>query len=596
MLPGENWSAEAVAAARRRGFGIGRGGVVVAPSDPEAIAAGLQACKLAREARPVAVEPPRDYSEALLDLQDRYAGVAEFSGDEIAVLGGHPDSRIRALAMRIDFESKAGAAFAAALDLAESDEDMTDDLIGFLSGAASARHPATYVAAMKLRARRSLERGNYDDALKAIGTGMHVGMTAGQMGVKRWHPLLHVANDPEFDALLDEIAAKMSAPRTYRPNRSDRLRIAIVVSVDLAANSLSLVASRYAISLQQLGHDVSYVSTEFYRSPANMPTGISVMAAGCKFIRAEGEGLTERINDLLDRFARNPVDVVVYLVDPADTIARVVESIRLADAQALVTAGFDQRSGSIDAYIHSVQPAQIQTAFHPERSIFIASAVARDQEILSARPVLRSDVDLKPDDIVLCTVGRLNKSVQRGFLEAVFGALRRERRLKWLLLAPREDHSLKILDRAMGAAGVGGQVQWPGVIHERLASYLLSADIYCDTFPFPGGQSLGEAMFAGLPIVAMQRVVDVDLDPAGTGPTSSTAEIFIGDAVELVPAGDIEAYTQRILAYAADRELRKRDGARLRERAIETLAWEKAARAYSDALEKLADRELLSAR
>ena len=63
-----------------------------------------------------------------------------------------------------------------------------------------------------------------------------------------------------------------------------------------------------------------------------------------------------------------------------------------------------------------------------------------------------------------------------------------------------------------------------------------------------------------------------------------------------MPAGDIEAYTQRILAYAADAELRKRDGARLRGRAIETLAWERAARAYSDALEKLADRQLLSAR
>ncbi len=443
MLPGENWSAEAVASARRGGFGIARGGVVVATDDPGAIAAGLEACKQAREVQPKTAEPQRDYSDILLDLQDRYAAVTEFSDDEIAVLRVHPDSRIRALGMRIDFERKAGSAFASALDLAENDENMTDDLIGFLSGAASARHPSAYVAAMKLRARRSLERGEYDDALKSIGTAMHVGMTAGQMGVKRWHPLLHVANDPEFDALLDEIAARMSAPRTYRPDRSERLRIAIVVSVDLAANSLSLVASRYAISLQQLGHEVSYVSTEFYRSPANMPTGVSVMAAGCHFIRAEGEGFTERINDLLDRFARDPVDVVVYLVDPADTIARIVETIRLADAQALVTAGFDQRSGSIDAYIHSVQPAQIQTAFHPERSIFIASAVARDQEILSARPVLRSDIDLKPDDIVLCTVGRLNKSVQRGFLEAIFAALRRERRLRWLLLAPREDHSLK---------------------------------------------------------------------------------------------------------------------------------------------------------
>ncbi|MGH7714610.1 MAG: glycosyltransferase family 4 protein, partial [Vulcanimicrobiaceae bacterium] len=210
--------------------------------------------------------------------------------------------------------------------------------------------------------------------------------------------------------------------------------------------------------------------------------------------------------------------------------------------------------------------------------------------------VLRSDVDLKPDDIVLCTVGRLNKSVQRDFLDAILAALKQNRRLRWLVLGPREEQSLKTLDRAMGVAGVGGQVQWPGAVHERLASYYLTADIYCDTFPFPGGQSLGEAMFAGLPVVAMHKVVDADLDPTGSGPTSATAEVFIGDTVELVKSGDVQGYTDRILAYAADPELRKRDGARLRERALATLGWDQMVRAYSDVLERLAGRETTAAR
>jgi len=97
-------------------------------------------------------------------------------------------------------------------------------------------------------------------------------------------------------------------------------------------------------------------------------------------------------------------------------------------------------------------------------------------------------------------------------------------------------------------------------------------------------------MFAGLPVVAMRRVVDADLDPSGTGPTSATAEVFIGDAVGLVAAGDVKGYTDRILEYVANPDLRKRDGARLRERAIATLAFEKTLLAYGDLLEKLADR------
>jgi glycosyltransferase involved in cell wall biosynthesis len=321
-----------------------------------------------------------------------------------------------------------------------------------------------------------------------------------------------------------------------------------------------------------------------------MPTAISVQAAGAEVIFAEGETLLDRAQDLLERFSRKPVDAAMYFVDPADPIARILEIVGLSNAQALVTAGFDQRSGRIDAYVHTVQPAQVATAMHPERSVYIPTGIARDREVMSARPVLRSEIDLRPDDIVLCTIGRLNKTVQREFLEAVFGALRQNKRLKWLVIGPREEHSLKVLDRAMGAAGVGGQVQWPGAIHDRLPSFLLSADIYCDTFPFPGGQSLGEAMFAALPVVAMHRVVDVDLDPSGTGPTSATAEVFIGDTVELIAPGDIQGYTNRILEYAANPELRKRDGTRLRDRAIATLAFEKTLHAYGELLERLSDR------
>jgi glycosyltransferase involved in cell wall biosynthesis len=594
VLPVENWAAEGVAAARRGGWGIIPGGFVVQSGDAKAVEIAL-AARTAPSSIASATPPAVDVSQKLLALEDRYQALEEFSEADIAELVVHQDSRIRSLGNRIDFERKSEKAFNAALDLALIDEAMADDLLGFLSGTASARHPRAYIDAMKLRAKRSLERGDYDGVLRAVGTAIQIGMTAGQMGVKRWHALLHVANDPDFDTLLESVALKISSSRSYPVRRDGRRRFAIVVSVDLAANSLSLVASRLAIGMRQLGHDVAYVSTEFYKSPANMPSGVSVAAAGGEVILAEGVSMIDRVNDLLERFARHPADAVLYLVDPADPIARVVENIGLANGQALVTAGFDQRSGRIDTFIHTVQQAQIENAFHPARSVFIATGIARDRELLSAKPALRSDVDLKPDDIVLCTVGRLNKTVQRDFLQAVFSALQQNKRLKWLILGPREEHSLKILDRAMGVAGVGGQVQWPGAVHERLGSYYLTADIYCDTFPFPGGQSLGEAMFAALPVVAMHKIVDADLDPSGTGPTSATAEIFIGDTVELIAAGDVQGYTNRILAYAADPDLRKRDGMRLRERAVSVLGWDHMVRAYSGVLEKLADREAATA-
>ncbi len=589
-LPIENWAAEGVAAARARGYGRVRGGVVLATDRAATIEEALAAlAPMASPSVPVPASPPAS-EEFLLGLRDRYEAHAYFNDGEVAALCEHSDSRVRTLGHRVVFEKEAGPAFKAAVELASIDDAMAEDLIGYLTGALSARQPEAYVGAMKLRARRAFARGDLEETLKAIANAIAAGMTAAQMGVKRWHPLFHVANDPDFDELFAEVAAKVSPPRVYPPRDASVRRFAIVVSVDLAANSLSLTASRAAVGLRALGHEICYVSTEFYKSPKDMPTAISVQAVGAEVIFAEGETLLDRVQDLLERFSRKPVDAAMYFVDPADPIARILEIVGLSNAQALVTAGFDQRSGRIDTYVHTVQPAQVETAMHPERSVYIPTGIARDREVMSARPVLRSEIDLKPDDIVLCTIGRLNKAVQREFLEAIFGALRQNKRLKWLVLGPREEHSLKVLDRAMGAAGVGGQVQWPGAIHDRLPSFLLSADIYCDTFPFPGGQSLGEAMFAALPVVAMRRVVDVDLDPSGTGPTSATAEVFIGDAVELTQAGDVTGYTNRILEYAANPDLRKRDGARLRERAIATLGFEKMLRAYGDLLEKLADR------
>ncbi|MGH7715040.1 MAG: glycosyltransferase, partial [Vulcanimicrobiaceae bacterium] len=375
-LPDDNWAAEGLAAARRAGFGDVPGGFVVATQDARAVDTAL-APRAKRE--PSSRPSPSTVADAdaLLHVQDRYESQDEFAPAEIGELVAHSDSRFRALGHRIDFESKASKAFTAALEFAALDDAAADDVLGFLTGAASARQPAAYVEAMKLRARRSLDRGLYDDALRALGMAMQVGMTAGQMGVRRWHALLHVANDPDIDRLLEAIAEKISPPRTYpSPSPGARRRFAIVVSADLAANSLALVASRLAIGLRALGHDVAYVSTEFYKSPPNMPTTISVAAAGGETIFSEGASFVDRVNDLLERFSRRVADAVLYFVDPSDTIARTLESIRLANAQVLVTAGFDQRSGRIDTFIHTVQSSQIESALHPDRSVFIPTGIA----------------------------------------------------------------------------------------------------------------------------------------------------------------------------------------------------------------------------
>jgi len=591
VLPRADWTAEGVAEARRHGWGRIAGGVVVDARRDTAVDAALAALGSALGAvRQQASLPEPLSQQELAAVYDRYEGLEEFSARELAELERQPIPTLKVLAHRIRFERLAGPALDAAIRLAALGESHTDELIAFLEGAMYARHPKAYVAAMKLRASRLLSAGDIDGALVSVGRAIQVGMGAGQAGVRRWHPLFSVANDPYWDEFFEAAAARFGDSRTYPARLGDRRRFAIVVSLDYPANSLSIVGSRLGVGLRKLGYDVCYASTEYYPSFKNSPTTRELARAGARVVFAGGETFMERANDLLRYFEREPVDAALYLVDPADPIARVLEIVRLANAQALVTAGFDQRSGRIDAFVHTVDERQVPRAIHPERSVFISTGIARDREVLAARPVSRSEFGMRGEDIVLATVGRLNKSVQREFLHAVLGAMQRNPKLKWLLIGGRDDHALGVLDKAIGAAGVAGRVQWVGAIHELLPAYLTAADIYCDTFPFPGGQSLGEAMFAGLPVVAMKRVQDADLDPSGCGPTSATAEAFIGDTVPMVAAGDTEGYARRILEYAEDPQLRLRDGTALRERALAKLGWDQMVARYAEMLDSIAQR------
>ncbi len=108
--------------------------------------------------------------------------------------------------------------------------------------------------------------------------------------------------------------------------------------------------------------------------------------------------------------------------------------------------------------------------------------------------------------------------------------------------------------------GSDERVRYLGKRQEDGPRLLKTVDVYCDTYPWPGGQSLLDAMYAGLPIVAMKAASDSDLDPNRCGPTSAYAEVMLSGVVELAGAGNVDDYVRIALAYSADADLRAEAG------------------------------------
>jgi glycosyltransferase involved in cell wall biosynthesis len=94
---------------------------------------------------------------------------------------------------------------------------------------------------------------------------------------------------------------------------------------------------------------------------------------------------------------------------------------------------------------------------------------------------------------------------------------------------------------------------------------LKTLDLYLDTFPRPGGQSILEAMCAEVPVVAMRRTRDKAIDALGVGPTSSTVETLLPPEAELAEAEDVAGYARIALEYLRDPAKRRRVGAALRD-------------------------------
>jgi glycosyltransferase involved in cell wall biosynthesis len=182
-------------------------------------------------------------------------------------------------------------------------------------------------------------------------------------------------------------------------------------------------------------------------------------------------------------------------------------------------------------------------------TIDVSALAGRADRLAPRRPALRKDLGLSEDDVAVLCVARL--APEKG-IDTLLRAVARaaDARLVALLLGDgRERTRLASLAGGLGARAIFAGARPPDTVVEAYAA----ADVFALLSEHePWGVVVNEAAACGLPLVLSDRV--------GAGRDL----LADGENGLLVAAGDVERAAGALRRLAADRELRRRMGARSR--------------------------------
>ncbi len=257
----------------------------------------------------------------------------------------------------------------------------------------------------------------------------------------------------------------------------------------------------------------------------------------------------------------------MYEASGVDCLAQLASAVRLAPVQAWDHKGFEPLGGLYEIVAQALSPEQVQFSRWPGAAKFYGTPIAIADEIDAAVAFSHEELGLPHDAVVIGTFGRMEKCITGAYLRSLTEILRSEPSA-WLLLAgPDAMNQMNAILAHFNAAGVGDRVKYLGRRQSDAPRLSKSLDLFCDTHPWTGGQSLMDAMQAGVPIVAMHKPVEVSLDPSGFS-VSAVADVMLGGIVELANPDDIEGYVRIARSLIRDPALRASNGAKMHQRAV----------------------------
>lgn len=388
----------------------------------------------------------------------------------------------------------------------------------------------------------------------------------GQRSDPRSRSAMRYLYDREVDSAYASLARLLVAPQACPPAGA-ALAIAFVVSGITDDNSGSRVAGALAQGLAQHGHRVRIVTTGHVDSSRSRGAR-RLEDAGVHFSAVAGSH-EARLRALVSNFESSPAHAALYLTYPMDGVAKAAASVGLAPAQVFLNTSYEQFCGRFDAILETVSESQIPASVSPAIAKFVGTGLVAGEAIDRASALPRQTLGVPEAGVLFGTFGRLQKCAEAGFLTASSSILRALPDAYLVFAGPAYENEEQVLRRQYEAVGVLDRVRFLGPREEDVAALLRTIDVYLDTFPFPGAQSVLEAMWAARPVVSMRTVPDPNLDPTGTGPTTAVAERFLGQDTPMAAAGDVERYVALAITYGTNQQARA-DVGRLLERRART--------------------------
>lgn len=423
--------------------------------------------------------------------------------------------------------------------------------------------------------------GRFDAAMQYLQLATTRGAIMGQRRDKRSRPAIRYGHDREIDAAIASLVRFFKTPHLQVPPM-EPFRIAITCSGIQDEDGPTVLIMKRAEHFKKLGYDVSVVASG--GSETNSQPKLARLAAmGVPFFHPPSSEIKARADWLIAHFEQHPVHAISWTTSLYDNLGKLAATIGLAPVQAWENRSLEPFIGKWDLVYQGVDKRQEELTAWPGLSKYYGSSVMMADEIDAAVPLPRASIGIPQDAVLLGTFGRMEKCNTQTYMDAMSQVLKANPRA-WLLLAGRDGlGAVAAMQQRFQAEGVLDRVRYLGPRQNDAPALNKTIDVYCDTYPWVGGQTLLDAMQAGRPIVAMLPAPDTDLDPTGVSATTAVASSLLSGVIDLAQAGDVADYARLAQRYINDPSRRLRDCSACYEKATRDCnAFEKSKRYAED--------------
>lgn len=369
--------------------------------------------------------------------------------------------------------------------------------------------------------------------------------------------------DPVLVREACEIQERLAVPAPKGPERIRTDRVAHVIGCFLPGHAPSLYIQLLSKSLAELGVQSHVFTTEWAASWFFNPTGQQQsqpykINAEVTVGSVDGDFFS-RAERVASAIRKEDIDIALYHCGPTEQITVRVAGLHPTPIQVNVNHATEVDADLFDGFAHLFQNGLERARFEHRLSRWIPLISDIEDRLAAATPKSRKDLDIEAATTVSGTFGNLFKT-SPDYLDAVSAILRRFPNHYHVVAGSGDAEPLR---SAFEAAGVLSRVRLLGYFDE-VAPFLDTIDLYLNTFPISGGQSVLEPMAAGKPVV-IRRYPTTSHFNAGAELSGIPAMIadsdedYVQTAARLIESPDLRAKYGKQLQQRFQAEFRPED-------------------------------------